>query len=94
MEGLDKCIICQALPFHTFITNLGIPFKANGYIYKRDDELTFLSLQTRKDTSANSEDPDETDRNEPSHRDLHCLPFCILVCIDSCICSTGNAQFQ
>ena len=25
---------------------------------------------------ANSVDPDETAHNEPSHLDLHCLPFC------------------
>ena len=25
--------------------------------------------------TANSVDPDETGRNEPSHQDLHCLPF-------------------
>ena len=25
---------------------------------------------------ANSVDPDETAHNEPSHQDLHCLPFC------------------
>ena len=25
---------------------------------------------------ANNVDPDETAHNEPSHQDLHCLPFC------------------
>ena len=25
---------------------------------------------------ANSIDPDEMAHNEPSHQDLHCLPFC------------------
>ena len=28
------------------------------------------------DTYANSVDPDETARNEPSHQDIYCLPFC------------------
>ena len=27
------------------------------------------------DIFANSVAPDETDHNEPSHQDLHCLPF-------------------
>ena len=38
--------------------------------------LSFSSLQTNTNTCANSVDPDETARNEPSHQDLHCLQFC------------------
>ena len=30
-------------------------------------------------TCANSEEPYETARNEPSHQDQHCLPFCVCV---------------
>ena len=37
--------------------------------------LTLSSLQTNTDTFANSADLDETARNEPSHVDLHYLPF-------------------
>ena len=33
--------------------------------------LTLSALQTKPDTCANSVDPDETARNEPSHQDLH-----------------------
>ena len=29
---------------------------------------------------ANSVDPDETARHEPSHQDLHCLPFSCFFC--------------
>ena len=39
---------------------------------------TLWALHTKADTGANSVDPDETARNEPSHLDLHCLPFPIL----------------
>ncbi len=36
--------------------------------------LTLSTLQTSiKRTFANSADPDEPARNEPSHQDLHCL---------------------
>ena len=38
--------------------------------------LTLSSLQINTDTFANSADPDEMAHNEPSHQDLHCLPFC------------------
>ena len=38
--------------------------------------LTLSTLQTKTDAFANSVDPDETACNEPSHQDLHCLPFC------------------
>ena len=31
--------------------------------------------ELKTDTSANKVDPDETAHNEPSHQDLHCLPF-------------------
>ena len=37
--------------------------------------LTFSSLQTKTVTYANIVDPDEMAHNEPSHLDLHCLPF-------------------
>ena len=33
------------------------------------------ALQTKTMSFANSVDPDETAHNEPSHQDLHCLPF-------------------
>ena len=35
-----------------------------------------LSARKPKDTCGNSVDLDETARNEPSHQDLHCLPYC------------------
>ena len=38
--------------------------------------LTLSSLQINTDTFANSADPDEMARYEPSHQDLHCLPLC------------------
>ena len=38
---------------------------------------TLLALQIKFHTCANSVDPDETVRNEPSHQELHCLPFCV-----------------
>ena len=37
---------------------------------------TFQPYRPKNDTFANSEDPDEMAQNEPSHHDLHCLPFC------------------
>ena len=41
------------------------------------DGLTHSVLHTLTYTCANSADPDETARNEPSHQDLLCLPFCL-----------------
>ena len=38
--------------------------------------LTIVALQNKPDICLNSEDPDETALNEPSHQDIHCLPFC------------------
>ena len=38
--------------------------------------LSTSALQTNTDAFANSEDPDEKARNEPSHLDLHRFPFC------------------
>ena len=51
---------CQ--PIHSFIITFAV--------------LTLSALQTKIDSFANSVDPDETAHNEPSHLDLHCLPFC------------------
>ena len=38
--------------------------------------ITLLAQQTKTCTFANRIDPDEMAHNEPSHLDLHCLPFC------------------
>ena len=38
--------------------------------------LILSSLQTDKDTFANSVDPDEMAHIEPSHQDLHYLQVC------------------
>ena len=38
--------------------------------------MTLSAQQTKTDTCTNSVDLDETAQNEPSHQDLHCLPFC------------------
>ena len=37
--------------------------------------LTQSTRQTKTYIYANSVDPDETARREPSHQDLYCLPF-------------------
>ena len=37
--------------------------------------LTLSAQKIKIDTSANNVAPDETARYEPSHQDLHCLPF-------------------
>ena len=38
--------------------------------------LTLFVWQTKKETYANSVDPDEMVHNELSHQDQHCLPKC------------------
>ena len=52
--------------------------------------LIFSFLQINTDTFANSVDPEEMARNEPSHQDLHCLPFYLifhltLIFINGCV---------
>ena len=42
---------------------------------ERETKLIISALYTDTKTCANSVDPDETIRNEPSHQDLHFLPF-------------------
>ena len=41
-----------------------------------------------------SVDPDETARNEPSHKDLHCLLFDSRFLISILICDNGYVQIQ
>ena len=43
---------------------------------------------------ANSVDPDETALNEPSHQDLHCLPFCYYLLTETPICNNVCVQIQ
>ena len=38
--------------------------------------LNPFSTAEENNCSANSVDPSETAHHEPSHQDLHCLPFC------------------
>ena len=40
------------------------------------EALTLSALHTKLGTFANNAEPDVTANNEPSHQDLHCLPFC------------------
>ena len=51
--------------------------------------LNPFSPAEKTDTCANSVDPDEMAHNEPSHLDLHCLPFCLDYLTDIPICSNG-----
>ena len=39
-------------------------------------QLTISVLPTKTNYFVNIVDPDETAHYEPSHQDLHCLPFC------------------
>ena len=62
-------------------------------------DFSLSALQTKPDACANSVDPDET-ASEPSHQDLHCLPFCfdfwltfLFATIDVSKFNDGNAHF-
>ena len=69
----DKYIHCGWMRSFVYLRNLAtsdIPI--SGF----PGWWTLVSLQTITDTTANRIDTDETARNEPSHLDLHCLPFC------------------
>ena len=66
--------------------------KKNTTIVNNWDKTgTLSSLQTRTDTFANSLDPNETARNEPSHPDLHSLPFCFGFCAYTPTFNNGHA---
>ena len=56
--------------------------------------LTLSAQQASTDAYANSVDPDEMAHNEPSHQDLHCLPFCFSVYIEMPIFNNGPVQIQ
>ena len=56
-----------------------------------DKTGTLTSLQTQTDTFANSVDPNKTARNEPSHPDLHSLPFYFGFCAYTPIFDNGHA---
>ena len=43
---------------------------------------------------ANSVDPDETVRYEPSHQDLHCLPFCFCFKTETSFCISVHIQIR
>ena len=50
--------------------------------------------QTKTDTCANSVDPDEMAHNEPSHLDLHCMPFCFCFYTETSILGNGHVLIQ
>ena len=56
--------------------------------------INSLSLAEKTDPCANSVDPDETARHEPSHQDLHCLPFRFRFYTETPICFSGHVQIQ
>ena len=60
--------ICSSANYIAFIRSVSI--KSNSDVRS----LTISARQIKTSTCANSVDPDETARNEPSHQELHCLP--------------------
>ena len=42
----------------------------------------------------NSVDPDETAQSEPSHQNLHCLPFCFDFLTETPFWNNGSDQIQ
>ena len=56
--------------------------------------LTLSALQTNTSTFANSVDPDEMAHYEPSHQDLHCLPFCFILWLISLVATMNVSKFK
>ena len=59
--------------------------------------LTLSIWQTKIDTSVPVQkrvNPDETARDEPSHQDLHFLPFRFWFLTETPICTSGRVQIQ
>ena len=56
--------------------------------------LILSSLQINMDIFANSVDPDERARNEPSHQDLHYLPFYHCFLIKSIFATMDVSKFR
>ena len=58
-------------------------------------EYPFMhSIQTNTGTFANSVDPDETARDEPSHLDLHYLPYVIDFLLKCLFATTDVSKFR
>ena len=57
-------------------------------------EFSKEKAATFTNTYANSVDPDEKARNEPSHKDLQCLPFCSRFLTDMPIRKNDCVQIQ
>ena len=51
-------------------------------------------LQAKLDTYANSVDPDETAHYEPSHQDLHYLPFFFYFWLTSLFAIVDTTEFR
>ena len=64
------------------------------FTWPQPSPLTLPARETKADTYANSVDPDDTDLNEPSHLDLHCLPFYFRFFSCTTICNSGHVQIQ
>ena len=56
--------------------------------------LTLSALQTKTDTFANGIDPDEMAHNEPSHQDLHFLPFCSWILTGTPFATVDMSKFK
>ena len=57
-------------------------------------QLTLSAWQTNTNTCANSVDSDEMASNEPSHLDLHCLPFYFLFLTETLFASVDKSKFK
>ena len=56
--------------------------------------LTLSALQNKPDTCASCVDPDETAHKEPSHQDLHCLPFSFDFLLTFLFATMGMSKFN
>ena len=56
--------------------------------------LILLYMHTFTHSFANTVDPDETARDEPSHKDLHCLPFYYWFLTEPLFATTGVYKFR
>ena len=55
---------------------LSVTIHCHGNNHDDSYKLNLSALQKNTGTFVNNIDPDELAHNEPSHLDLHCLPFC------------------
>ena len=82
------------ISLQAFRINILFSSDTGAFYCEKRGHSTLSSLQINMNTSANSVDPDETARNEPSYQDIYCLSLYYWLLTKPLFVTTDVSEFR